>query len=90
MSLAPASAVREILLDHLDEGLQRSGLTQESVTDDTDFFAEQLIYSFGLLELILALEQRFDVAIDFEAVETDDFTMVGPFCSIVEQLSAAA
>ena len=59
----------------------------DAVSDETDFFAEQLIDSFGLLELFLVLEEQFGVTIDFESADADSLTRVGPFCSYVEALS---
>lgn len=82
------SSIREVLLEYLAAGLERNGLAPESVTDETDFFTEQLIDSFGLLELILALEERFEITIDLEAAaDTEDLTVVGPFCAYVESLT---
>jgi acyl carrier protein len=89
MSAVSAGSVRELVLDRLAEGLERAGRGPESVSDETDFFAERLIDSFGLLDLIVALEERFGVTIDFESIEADDFTMVGPFCRYVEELTRA-
>jgi acyl carrier protein len=84
-----AGTVREVVLSHLADGLERTGRTADSVLDETDFFGEQLIDSFGLLALIVELEERFGVTLDFESIDADDFTMVGPFCNYVEQLGTA-
>jgi acyl carrier protein len=88
VSAVAASEVREVLLDRLADGLRRADRDAATVTDSTDFFAEQLLDSFGFLELILDLESRFAISIDFEELDGDDFTVVGPFCSYVEQLGA--
>ena len=89
MSTVSAATVREVVLSHLVDGLERTGRSAASVSDDTDFFGEQLIDSFGLLALVVELEERFAVTLDFESIDADDFTMVGPFCHYVEKLSAA-
>ena len=89
MSAVTSASVREILFEHLSDGLSRKGLSPGDVSDETDFFAEQLIDSFGLLELFLALEERFEITIDFEAIDAEDLTLVGPFCAYVEGLSRA-
>jgi acyl carrier protein len=60
----------------------------ETVSDDTDFFAERLIDSFGLLDLIVALEERWSHD-RLESIEADDFTMVGPSAAGVEELTRA-
>ena len=87
MTSLASGTVREILLEHLSEGLHSKGVSIDAVSDETDFFAEQLIDSFGLLELFLALEERFGVTIDFDAADAESLTRVGPFCSYVEALS---
>jgi acyl carrier protein len=84
-----AAEVRAIVLDQLAYALEQSGRARETVSDETDFFAEQLIDSFGMLELFLALEERFAVTIYFESLDADDLTVVGPFCAYVERLVVA-
>jgi len=88
VSAVVASEVRGVLIDRLGDGLRRNDRDETTVTDSTDFFAEQLLDSFGFLELILEIENRFGISIDFEEFDGDDFTVVGPFCRYVELLGA--
>jgi acyl carrier protein len=88
MSTTTNALVRELVLRHLSDGLARHGMTVDDVPDETDFFAEQMIDSFGLLELVMDIEEQFGISLDFESMD-EDFTVIGPFCRYVEQLIAA-
>ena len=39
-----------------------------------------IIDSIGLIKLISAIEERFGVEVDFEDMDTDDITVIGPLC----------
>jgi acyl carrier protein len=66
------------MLDVLVEPLAAVGREPGSVTDDFDLLAEGVIDSFGLLELISALETRYATALDFSELSVEDLTVVGP------------
>jgi acyl carrier protein len=86
VSTVTAEAVREVVLSHIAEGLERSGHSVDEITDETDLFAEQLIDSFGMLELLVTLEEHFQATLDFESIDADDITVFGPFCRYVEAM----
>lgn len=70
--------VRSALLETLAEPLAAVGLDPASVPDDLDLLAAGVIDSFGLLELIAALEDRFGTPLDFADLAAEDLTVVGP------------
>jgi acyl carrier protein len=70
--------LRSALLETLAEPLAAIGLDPESVPDDLDLLAAGVIDSFGLLELIAALEDRFRTTLDFADLAAEDLTVVGP------------
>ena len=70
--------VRSALLETLAEPLAAVGLDPASVPDDLDLLAAGVIDSFGLLELIAALEDRFGTTLDFADLAAEDLTVVGP------------
>jgi acyl-CoA synthetase (AMP-forming)/AMP-acid ligase II len=72
----------------LAEGLAAHGLDPATVPNDLDLFAAGVVDSFGLLELIVSLEERFGGSLDFEELEVDDLTVLGPFCNYVSMLLA--
>jgi acyl carrier protein len=90
VSGASANDVRLFVLAHVAPELATTGRSPQEVPDDFDLLVEQVIDSFGLLELIVAVEHRFAVQLDFENLDADDLTVIGPFCRYVEAQSAAA
>jgi acyl carrier protein len=58
------------------------------LTDDCDLLLSGLIDSLGLIELITAIQENYGEDIDFELLDPDQMTIVGPLCKFVsEQLS---
>ena len=77
----PASEVRAFVLDRHD--------LDTDVPDDFDLRANGLIDSFGVLELIGALEERFGLELDFDELDPEDLTVVGPLSRYVERKTGA-
>jgi acyl carrier protein len=77
--------VRTAMLETLVEPLAAAGRNAGTVPDDFDLLAEGVIDSFGLLELISALESRYATALDFADLPVDELTVVGP---LVRHLAA--
>ncbi len=84
MSAVTAQAVRDEVLARLASGLRAKGLDAGDVGDDFDLLAEGVVDSFGLLELIGALEASLGVELDFEDVDADELTVLGSFTRHVE------
>jgi acyl carrier protein len=51
--------------------------------DNCDLLLSGLIDSLGLLELVMAIQERFGREIDFEALDPEHMTEVGPLCRFV-------
>jgi acyl carrier protein len=90
MSTISVDAVRDFVVEYLDESLQRMGIEAAEVSDGFDIYAAGLIDSLGLLELITAVEEHFGLDIDFEALDPEGLTMVGPFSHYVASQSSAS
>jgi acyl carrier protein len=75
---ADVTDLRSALLEALVEPLAAVGRDPRTVTDDFDLLAEGVIDSFGLLELISALEARYATTLDFSQLPVEDLTVVGP------------
>lgn len=85
-----AEVVREEILERVVEQLAAKGLTPSDVPASFDLLLEGVIDSFGVVELITLLEQRFAVEFDFDELSADDLTKVGPLAEYVERKSAGA
>lgn len=79
-----AHEVRAVVLSEVGESLAALGLSPEEVPDDFDLLQEGVIDSLGLLETIAAVEDRFQIEVDFEQLAADELTVLGPFCRYVE------
>lgn len=86
MTTSTADTVRSFILERVEPELDADGLTPRQTPDDYDLLAEGVIDSFGIVDLIGALEERFDVRIDFEGVDPDEITVVGPLSAYIADL----
>jgi acyl carrier protein len=80
-----AETVRDVILGHVDEQLAAKGLTPSDVPPSFDLLLEGVIDSFGIVELVMLLEQRFEFELDFDELDADDMTRVGPLSEYVER-----
>jgi acyl carrier protein len=87
MERTSAETVREAILDRAAEELAAKGLTPSDVPDSFDLLLEGVIDSFGVVELIMMLEERFGVAFDFDELPADDLTKIGALSVYVESKS---
>ena len=85
MSPATAEAVREAILDRVAEQLAAKGLTPSDVPPSFDLLLEGVIDSFGVVEMILMLEQRFAVEFDLDELPADDLTNVDALAEYVQR-----
>lgn len=84
MKKVSVEEVRSFVLAKLQTRLAANGLTPQAVPDDFDLFVEGIVDSMGLIELITAVEQNFEIRIDFEDLDPEDMSVIGPFCRYVE------
>ncbi len=80
--------MRGFVLEELDEQLRAVGDDPEKLPDDFDLHESGVIDSLGILELISALEERFGLEIDYEELDPEELTKVGPFSRYVSEQSA--
>jgi len=84
MEPTSAQTVREAILDRVAEELAAKGLTPSDVPDSFDLLLEGVIDSFGVVEMIMMLEERFGMAFDFDELPADDLTKIGALSEYVE------
>jgi acyl carrier protein len=80
---ATVEAIREAILGRLDEQLAAKGLTPSDIPPSFDLLLEGVIDSFGVVETIMMLEQRFGFEFDFDELPADDLTRIGPLAEYV-------
>jgi acyl carrier protein len=86
-SVTPEGAKR-FLQEHLSEkiGATRAGKHVELV-EDCDLLLSGIIDSIGLLELVGAIQEFLGQEIDFEALDPEQMTIVGPLCKFISEES---
>jgi acyl carrier protein len=76
--------VRIFLEQHLSAKLGTNGRsTSKVLSEDCDLLLGGIIDSIGLLELIGAIQEFVGQEIDFDALEPEQMTIVGPLCKFV-------
>ena len=84
MEATPAD-VQLFILGRIDDPLRAKGLAPADVPDSFDLLLEGVIDSFGIVEMIGALEERYGLEFDFDGIAPDDLTRIGPLSSYVSQ-----
>jgi acyl carrier protein len=90
MTQLTADEVRTFVLAQLDEPLRAAGIDPATVPDDFDLHSARVIDSLGILELITALEERYDLEIDYEDLDPEELTVIGPFSRYIEEKAQLA
>jgi acyl carrier protein len=78
-------AVREVLIDTLELSKAPDELTRDTAL----FGALPELDSFGVVQLVVALEERFDIVIDDDEFGADLFETVGTLSDFVDSKLAA-
>ena len=89
MEPSTAGEVRDVILERVAEQLAARGLTPSDVPPAFDLLLEGVIDSFGVVEMIMMLEQRYSIEFDFDELPTDDLTKIGPLAAYVDRKRAA-
>jgi acyl carrier protein len=80
MSVITADTIKKFILGKFEPVLQNHGLSTDKISDDFDLFAEGIVDSVGVLNLITDVEKAFDVKLDMELMDAEQLTVLGPFC----------
>jgi len=81
--------VRMFLQEYLNRRLKAKWPgTSEDLSEDCDILLTGMVDSLGLLELVGAIQEFTGIEIDFEGLDPERMTIVGPLCRFVsEQVS---
>lgn len=66
--------VRKYIWEKLSGAAKRKNLDIDQLKEDENFFEFGLLDSLGFLELVAAVEERFDLEVDFSEMDPADFT----------------
>jgi acyl carrier protein len=59
-----------------------------TLADDFDLVGEGVLDSLGFITLIAELEKRLNIHIDFDGMESERVTVLGPLCRHIAALRA--
>ena len=79
------SNIRQFLLIKYLEPIEALGLTPANLPDDFDFLLNGVIDSFGILEMISAIEEEFQIELDLAALDAEQITILGPLSRYVAE-----
>lgn len=82
------SAVQDFVLTYLEQFKPVPGADAQAKLA-YDFLDAGHIDSFGIMQMILTLEDRFQIRFQEQHLQSDDIRTVGGLIAIVEQLIAA-
>lgn len=82
-------SIKKIILAHLEGSLAANGLTPETVPDGFDLLREGVVDSLGFIELVSLIESETGMQIDFDDMDPEQLTVIGPLCRYVESKTCA-
>jgi acyl carrier protein len=85
MTPPSAEQVRRFLVAKYDERIKGVGIDPAAVPDDFDLLLRGVIDSFGILEMISAIEAEFGIELDLENLDAEQMTIVGPLSRFVAE-----
>ena len=68
--------VRTFLIQRFRDKLTASGVDLAAIPADFDLYQEGIIDSFGMLEMIIALEHNFGTRLDYMNMDPGDLTNI--------------
>lgn len=83
--------VQGVLIDQITAQLHEQGraIAVDDLHDDCDLLLSGLIDSLGLLELTAALDDYCGFELDFDALDPERMTVIGPLCDFVVAQAAS-
>jgi acyl carrier protein len=81
--------VRKFLLTRYSEPITALGLNRAEIPDDFDFLLSGVIDSFGILEMVSAIEDEFQMQLDLATLDAEDTTILGPLSRYVAENAKA-
>jgi len=84
MSVVTADDVRRFVISELEASFKENGVDTGAVADSFDLMKMGIIDSIGLITLLGSIDDRFGIEVDYEDMDTDDITVIGPLCRYIE------
>ena len=85
MNKITAVDVRQFLTTKYAEAIKGVGRDPATITDDFDFLLTGAVDSFGVLEMVSAIEQQFGIELDLANLDAEQMTVLGPLSTYVAE-----
>jgi acyl carrier protein len=79
------NSIREFLLRKYSEPITAMQINIAEIPDDFDFLLNGIIDSFGILEMVSAIEEEFRIQLDLGLLDAEDMTRIGPLARYVAE-----
>ena len=79
------ASVRRFLRDKYREPVGALGLIPDQLPDDFDLLLNGVIDSLGILEMMSAIEEEFQIKLDLAALDAGEITVLGPLSRYVAE-----
>ncbi|MCE5228752.1 acyl carrier protein [bacterium] len=83
MSPVSSNEIRQFIIDRYADTLRDGGYDPAHIDPDMDLMGEGIVDSFGVIELIGAIERRFGVELDLSGLNPEHLTVIAPFCEYI-------
>ena len=85
MNKITQNEVRQFLLVKYARSIKDLGLDPAQIPDSFDFLLSGVIDSFGILEMISSIEDKFRIHLDLATLDAEQITLLGPLSQYVAQ-----
>lgn len=82
-SIVTPEQVRHFLLTRYADRITGGVKNQAEISDSFDFLLEGIIDSFGVLEMVGAVEEEFGIELDMSGLVAEELTVLGPLARYV-------
>jgi acyl carrier protein len=83
MKQVTADNLRKFLLTRYSEPIMAMHPDGAELPDDFDLLLSGVIDSFGIIEMISAIENEFQIQLDLAMLDAEDITRIGPLTRYV-------
>jgi acyl carrier protein len=77
--------IRKFLLTRYSEPITAMNPDLTELPDDFDLLLSGVIDSFGILEMISAIEDEFRIQLDLALLDAEDLTRIGPLAQYIAE-----
>ncbi len=68
--------IKNFILGKLNEQATTMGVLFENINDETSLLETGLVDSTGFIELLVPIEEKFKIEIDFSELDPEEFTTI--------------